>query len=249
MSLVPCEPTEAFLETAQEYGLAFDPGDLTKLSRYLSLLLEATTRFNLTAITDPNEAWIKHVFDSLTLLPLIASVEAGEIIDVGSGGGLPGIPLAITLPNAHVTLLEATGKKADFLREVVHALDLKNVVVVNDRAETIGRDRAHHREMYDVVLGRAVGSMPVFLELTVPLAKIEGHLLAIKGKKAAEELSQAKAALHLLHCQPIGTVRTPTGTIVIVQKLRRTPKLYPRRPGEPKRAPLGLGKRVPNESQ
>ena len=249
MSPEPCEPTEVFLAAAQEYGLAFDPADLLKLGRYLSMLLDANTHFNLTAITDPNEAWIKHVFDSLTMLPLLASVEAGKIIDIGSGGGLPGIPLAVTLPNAHVTLVEATRKKADFLRKVVDALDLKNVVVVNDRAETIGRDREHHREMYDIVVGRAVGSMPVLLELTVPLAKIEGHILVIKGKKAAEELSQAKQALHLLHCQPLGTVRTPTGTIVIVQKLRRTPKLYPRRPGEPKRVPLGLGKRVPNESQ
>ncbi len=242
MNAEPLEPTEAFLAAAKEYGLVFDAGDLSRLGRYLSMLLEANTRFNLTAITDPNDAWRKHIFDSLTLLPLLASVEAGRIIDVGSGGGLPGVPLAITMPHMKFTLLEATRKKADFLREVTDALDLTNVDIVNDRAETIGHDRERHREQYDVVLARAVGRMPVLLELAAPLAKIEGHILAIKGERVSEELTRAKQALHLLHCQLLGTVRTPTGTIVIVQKLRRTPKLYPRRPGEPRRVPLGLGK-------
>ncbi len=242
MNAEPPEPTEAFLAAAKEYGLVFDAGDVSRLGRYLSMLLEANTRFNLTAITDPKEAWPKHIFDSLTLLPLLASVEAGTVIDVGSGGGLPGIPLAITMPQVKFTLLEATRKKADFLREVTDTLDLTNVDIVNDRAETIGQDREHHREKYDVVLARAVGRMPVLLELAAPLAKIEGHILAIKGERVSEELTRAKPALHLLHCQLLGTVRTPTGMIVIVQKLRRTPKLYPRRPGEPRRVPLGLGK-------
>ncbi len=242
MNAEPLEPTEAFLAAAKEYGLVFDAGDLSRLGHYLSMLLEANTRFNLTAITDPNEAWRKHIFDSLTLLPLLASVEVQTLIDVGSGGGLPGVPLAITMPQAKFTLLESTRKKAEFLREVADALDLTNVDVVNERAETIGQDREQHREKYDVVLARAVGRMPVLLELAAPLAKIEGHILAIKGERASEELTRAKPALHLLHCKPLGTVRTPTGTIVIVQKLRRTPKLYPRRPGEPRRVPLGLSK-------
>jgi len=238
----PLEPTEAFLAAAKEYGLVFDAGDLSRLGRYLSMLLQANTRFNLTSIADPNEAWPKHIFDSLTLLPLLASVEVETVIDVGSGGGLPGVPLAITMPHVKFTLLEATRKKADFLRDVTDALDLTNVYIVNDRAETIGRDREQHREKYDVVLARAVGRMPVLLELAAPLAKIEGHILAIKGERVSEELTRAKRALHLLHCQLLGTVRTPTGTIVIVQKLRRTPKLYPRRPGEPRRVPLGHDK-------
>lgn len=242
MNAEPLEPTDAFLAAAKEYGLGFDAGDLSRLGRYLSMLFQANTRVNLTAITDPNEAWRKHIFDSLTLLPLLASIEAGTLIDVGSGGGLPGVPLAITMPQVKFTLLEATRKKADFLREVTDTLDLKNVDVVNDRAETIGRDRERHREKYDVVLARAVGRMPVLLELTAPLAKIEGHILAIKGESVSAELTRAKQALHLLHCQLLGTVRTPTGTIVIVQKRRQTPKHYPRRPGEPRRVPLGLGK-------
>jgi 16S rRNA (guanine527-N7)-methyltransferase len=235
-------PPAGFLEAAEAYGIAFDPGDLDRLGAYLSFLLEANTRFNLTAVTDPDEAWTKHVFDSLTLLPYVVSAEARQVIDVGSGGGLPGVPLAIALPEVDFTLLEATGKKADFLRDAAGHLELANVEVVNDRAETIGHDRADHREQYDLVVGRAVGRLPVLVELAMPLARVGGHVAAIKGARAAREIEEAARALHLLHGEVIETARTPTGTIVLIEKLRRTAKLYPRRPGEPKRAPLGIGK-------
>ena len=152
---------------------------------------------------------------------------------------MPGIPLAIVLPEAEVTLLEATGKKTRFLEETVAALDLENVTVINDRAEVVGNDREHHRERYDMVVARAVGALRVLLELTVPLARIGGHVISIKGRRAASEIIAAKRALHLLHAQVVGTTRTATGTIVLVEKLRPTPKAYPRRAGEPKRAPLG----------
>jgi 16S rRNA (guanine527-N7)-methyltransferase len=236
------------LEAAEAYGIAFDAGDLEALGTYLSLLLETNTRFNLTAVTDPDEAWTKHVFDSLTLLPYVLGAEARHVIDVGSGGGLPGVPLAIALPEVDFTLLEATGKKAGFLCDVAERLALANVEVVNDRAETIGRDRDRHREQYDLVVARAVGKLAVLAELTVPLARVGGHVAAIKGARAAREIEQAARALHLLHGEVVETARTPTGTIVVIQKRRRTPKLYPRRPGEPRRAPLGDGGRPPSAS-
>ncbi|MHC4414639.1 MAG: 16S rRNA (guanine(527)-N(7))-methyltransferase RsmG [Planctomycetota bacterium] len=235
----PLRPPPDFLRLADAFGICFDPGDLERLGTYLFLLLEANRRFNLTAITDPDQAWMKHFFDSLTLLPYITSAGAQRAIDVGSGGGLPGLPLAITMPAVHFTLLEATGKKADFLRDAVATLDLANVRVINDRAETVGRDREGHRERYDIVAGRAVGRLAVLLELTAPLACIHGQILAIKGRKVTEEIEEAKQALTLLHCRISDTARTPTGTIVVIEKVRRTPKLYPRRPGEPKRSPLG----------
>ncbi len=189
-------------------------------------------------MTDHESAWLRHIGDSLTLLPLIASAEASRVIDIGSGGGLPALPLAITMPNVAFTLVESTGKKANFLQATAAALELGNVTVINGRAEEIGQDRMHHREQYDIVTARAVGKLNVLLELTVPLARVGGHVLAIKGERAPEEISEAKPALHALHCQVIDTLRTETGTIVMIEKLRRTPKLYPRRPGEPKRAPL-----------
>ncbi|MHC4947580.1 MAG: 16S rRNA (guanine(527)-N(7))-methyltransferase RsmG [Planctomycetota bacterium] len=233
------QPPASFLADAESLGIAFDPGDLDRVGRFLDLLRAANERMNLTAITEPEAMWHRHVLDSLTLVPYIAEAGAARVADVGAGGGLPGLPLAIVLPDVRFTLVEATGKKARFLRETAAALDLANVDVVDERAETIGRDRDHHREHYDVVLARALGRLPVLLELTVPLAKVGGLVLAVKGGKAAEEVAGAKKALHLLHAAVIDTVRTPTGTIVVVEKRRRTPKVYPRRPGEPKRAPLG----------
>ncbi len=232
-------PPDSFRREAEAFGLAFEAGDLERLGSYLAMLLEANTRFNLTAITDPDGAWIKHIFDSLTLLPYIASAQATRVIDVGSGGGLPGVPLAIAMHAVQFTLLEATGKKAGFLGDVARTLGLSNVEVINDRAETLGR-YPHHREHYDVVIARAVGRLATLLELTVPLAKLGGHVFTIKGRKATQEINDAKHALRLLHCAVVETARTPTGTIVVIQKLRGTAMRYPRRPGEPKRAPLGF---------
>jgi 16S rRNA (guanine527-N7)-methyltransferase len=231
-------PPEAFREQARALGLAFDDGDLERIGRYLELLLAANARFNLTRIDDPEEAWTKHVLDSLTLLPYLVEAGAARVIDVGSGGGLPGVPLAVTLPSTRFTLLEATGKKARFLEETAAALGLENVTVISERAETLAHDR-DHRAAYDAIVCRAVGRMPVLLELTVPLAREGGHVLAIKGGRAVEEVASAKQALHHLHAAVVDQAKTPTGTIVVIEKLRATPKKYPRRPGEPKRAPLG----------
>jgi 16S rRNA (guanine527-N7)-methyltransferase len=235
--LIP--PPQSFLDACEELGIAFDDGDIDRLGRFLGLLLEANQRFNLTRITDPVDAWHRHVYDSLTLLPIIASVGARRLIDIGSGGGLPGLVLAIVMPDVHITLVESTGKKARFLRDATTTLGLDNVEILDDRAEAIGRDRQTHRERYDVVTARAVGKLPVLIELTVPLARIGGLVLAIKGRSAGEEVVAAREALHALHSHVIETRRTPTGTIVIIEKQRRSPKAYPRQPGEPNRAPIG----------
>lgn len=226
------------MELASAAGLQFDPGDLDRLGQFLGLLLDANTRFNLTAIRDPEEAWIRHILDSLTLLPYLAAARTHRLIDVGSGGGLPGLPLAIALPAVEVTVVESTGKKARFIEEAAATLGLENVKVVHDRAETIGQDHHLHREHYDMAVCRAVGGLNVLLELCSPLVKVGGHVLSIKGDKAPQEIEASKAALHRLHCHVVETSRTATGTIIVVEKQRKTPRLYPRRPGEPKRAPL-----------
>jgi 16S rRNA (guanine527-N7)-methyltransferase len=246
----PLPPTEEFLKAAGDLGVRFEEGDVQKLGLYLALLLHANKAFNLTGVEEPPQAWMRHILDSLMLLAVLAELPAGsKVIDVGSGGGLPGLPLAIVLPELRFTLLEATGKKAEFLKQAVHWLDLKNVDVLAERAEHAARfvgaqSRADgvvaHREAYDAVVARAVGRLAVVAELTVPFAKVGGRVYLIKGQKADEEVAEGMQALYLLHAHHIGTVDTPTGRIVVIEKTRPTPRSYPRRDGEPKRSPLGV---------
>lgn len=228
-----------FIESAEAMGLAFDAGDLDRLRGYLSMLYEANRQMNLTAVRQPEEAWTRHILDSLSLFPILASVESSTIIDVGSGGGLPGIPLAIVKPESRFVLLEATGKKAAFLQTVVDRLSLENVRVVSQRAEEAAAHGSAHRGAFDVVIARAVGPLPVLLELTIPFARVEGIVAAIKGERASEEVEASAGALLALRSEVVQLQKGRTGTVVLVRKCGSTPRIYPRRPGEPKRRPLG----------
>jgi len=241
MHAVEYIPEDFYLQTAR-MGIAFDDGDMTSLGQYIDLLLETNKIFNLTAVKDPSECWIRHILDSLSLLPFLVKEKARHVIDVGSGGGLPGIVLAITMPDTTFVLVEATGKKAQFLRETVEVLNLDNVTIANARAEEIGTKEGGFRDAADAVIARAVGPLPVLLELTLPLAKVGGVVIAIKGEKAALEIEDSRKALHVLHGEIELMERTTTGTIVVIRKNEVTPKKYPRHPGEPKREPIG-GKR------
>lgn len=249
------EPSPDFLAAAAALGVEFEPGDVDRLGRYLGMLLAANEKANLTSITDAGEAWTKHILDSLTLLAVLAELPAGaRVIDVGTGGGVPGVPLAIVMPHLSFTLLEATGKKVEFLRQAAAMLGLGNVEVVQGRAERLGQDRGErggqgreggHRERYDAVIARAVGPLNVLAELTVPLAKApaadrpSGVIALIKGQKAADEVVSAAEALRQVRARHEATLDTPTGRIVVLTKDAPTPRTYPRADGEPKRSPLG----------
>lgn len=237
MTDVPPIPPDVVAALAAQ-GIELEAGDAERLRGYLRALLEANQRFNLTAVTDAAEAWVRHVQDSLTLVPFLASAGAKRVIDVGSGGGLPGLPLAVAMPDLEFTLLESTGKKAAFLSDTARALGCANVRVVNERAEVAGQDHHVHRAKYDVAVSRAVGRLNVLAELTVPFVREGGSVLCIKGAQAPEEVAEAKQALYRLHAQVADLVRTPTGTVVVIEKVRATPRSYPRSPGEPKRRPL-----------
>jgi len=235
-----------------QHGIVLENDEPTKLGRFMAMLMHANTRMNLTAVRDEQEAWDRHIFDSLTLLPMLSELQDNaKIIDIGTGGGLPGIPLAIVMPQHRFTLVDSTKKKCDYLDQVIKALGLTNARVICARAEALGQDRGEriatgridaHREHYDIAMARGVGQIPMLAELTVPLVKVGGLVLMTKGQRADEELASAKQALHMLHAAHAGTVDTPTGRVVVIEKLRRTPRDYPRRDGEPKRAPLGVAK-------
>jgi 16S rRNA (guanine527-N7)-methyltransferase len=247
--IVTMPPPAEFAGLVAGLGVEFEPGDVERLGRFLSLLLEANRTTNLTAITEPGEAWRKHILDALTLVPLIASFaaeragggstqEGVSVVDIGSGGGVPALPLAIVMPETRFTLVEATGKKVEFLRRAIGELGLKNARVVQGRAETIGQDHKEHRERYHVGIARALGHLSVVVELLGPLVEPRGVVLAVKGAKADQEVEESRRACGAVGLRHLQTVETPTGRVVVLEKTTRTPRLYPRRDGEPARSPL-----------
>ncbi len=237
--LAAVEPTARFLEVTRGYGLSFDGGEIEQLGRYLALLFAANELVNLTAIKDTAEAWERHIFDSLTLMAIISEMEScNRVVDVGAGGGLPGIPLAIVNPAVDFRLVESTGKKAAFLEHAIGELGLGNVKVVRERAELAMGWDGRLRHGADLVVARALGVTRVALELTSAAVRVGGKVALIKGQKAEEELADAKHAMHVLCVEHVATVDTATGKLVVFEKMGRTPKTYPRRAGEPKRTPL-----------
>lgn len=223
-------------------------GQLAQLADYLARVLDANTRMNLTAIKVPDAAWRRLIIDSLTVLPGIDDLEpaaggAVSIIDIGSGAGLPGLPLAIARPGVQVTMLETTGKKADFIRSCIEALGLTNAKVIQQRAETLGQDE-QHRARYDAAVSRAVGAMPLVLEYSLPLVREGGRVLAMKGPRAEQELEESGDAMDKLGGGDLAVIDAYPESfendlvIVSIIKDRPTPNAYPRLPGIPKKQPL-----------
>ena len=210
---------------------------------YVALLLEANRRLNLTRVVAPDAVARLHLLDALAALPILDALEPASAVDLGSGGGVPALVLALARPSIRWTLVDSVGKKADALRSFVTALELANVDVITTRAEDLGRDPAH-RERHDLATARACAALPVLVEYALPLLKVNGSLLAWKGPIAADELAAgARASTHLGGAAP--DVR-PTNVealgdhrFVLVRKERPTPSRFPRRPGEPARHPLG----------
>jgi 16S rRNA (guanine527-N7)-methyltransferase len=195
--------------------VTLDADAVARLADYLGRLLAMNERVNLTAITDPLEAWTRHAVDALTLVPLLADVPAGApVIDIGSGGGVPGIPLAIARPDLRVTLVEATQKKAAFLTAVSAALGLTNVTVIAERAEQL---ISVQRGRFDVVTARAVGRLVALVPITLPFAKPGGRAILIKGQRAEEELAEAAHIIGRSRATHEKTVATPTGRIVVLR--------------------------------
>lgn len=237
-------PPDFVRDDLAKLGLVVSDHELALLARYLGAMLEANTRFNLTSIREPDDAWRRHVIDSLTLLPFLSGFGEGKsLVDVGTGGGMPGMPIAITRSDLRVTLIESTGKKARFLEETVASLGLKNVRVRPDRAEALGQLKGV-RESFDVAVCRALGPMPELLEYTLPLVRVDGFVMAMKGPSVEGELKRSGDALTKLGGGEVQVYDAyPEGfgqntVIVAIEKIGRTPRDYPRRPGVPRAEPL-----------
>jgi 16S rRNA (guanine527-N7)-methyltransferase len=213
-------------------------------SRYGDELIDWNkTRANLTGITDPLAIEIKHMLDSLSVLTAVTLPEGARVIDVGSGGGFPGLPMKIALPDLHLTLLEATGKKVAFLAHMAKLLNLEHVTTIHLRAEEAGQD-ARYRAQFDLVVARAVARLPALLEYLLPLCKVGGQCVAMKGETAQDEADDSANALKQLGGQLSGlhAVQLPglmeKHYLVVVTKVAPTPAQYPRRAGLPSQSPL-----------
>ena len=210
------------------------------LEKFLNLVLEKNQVMNLTAITDPDQAAALHLLDSLA--PAAGRDFSGqEILDVGTGAGFPGVPLAIAFPQARVTLLDSLGKRVDFLKESCGALGLANVTCVHARAEEYA---ARRREAFQVVISRAVANLTMLSELCLPFAAVGGLFLAMKSTDCEAELEAAKPAIRLLggKIEAITDYTIPTTEVVhrlvVIRKASPTPARYPRRFAQMKKQPL-----------
>jgi 16S rRNA (guanine527-N7)-methyltransferase len=241
---------EALVAGAAVLGLTLTARQLEAFAHYRDLLLDWNQRMNLTAIVDPAEVETRHFLDSLACaLPLLGrwgspkAVPPLRCLDVGSGGGFPGLPVKLALPQLRVTLLEATGKKAAFLRAAVEALGLHGVEVSPARAEALAHEPAH-RQGYDVVFARALARVPTVLELTLPYLRVGGQLIAPRKGAVEEEAVAARSVCDLLGGAPpvVLPVALPDlrdgRALLVVEKAQDTPSRYPRRVGVPARRPL-----------
>lgn len=236
---------EQLLDANPHIGNALPADFAERAEAYAALLLRANQRLNLTRITEPYEVACLHLLDAVAEISLLDTTGARSAVDLGSGGGIPGIPLAIARPDVRWLLVDAVGKKAAAMQQFVDALDLANVSVIAERAETLGQS-SDHRERHDLVAARACASLPVLAELAMPLLAIGGTLLAWKGPLTEddEEVRRGRAALEILGgdvtgIRPAGPTVLEGHTFVVANKRRPTPPRYPRRPGEPSRRPLG----------
>ncbi len=227
----------------RQLGLHITRAQLSALSLYERELVDWNTRFNLTAIRDPQEIHIKHFLDSLTCLLALRETPVGRLIDIGTGAGFPGVPLKIIYPKMQLTLVESVGKKAEFCRHVVKILDLQGVEVVQERAETLGQD-PNYREQYDWAVARAVAILPVLAEYLLPLVRVGGGMLAMKGESGPVEAHTAEHAIRVLggHLRQLLPVTLPGVAeeryLVVIDKVAATPMGYPRKVGVPAKRPL-----------
>ena len=225
-------------------GIPFDPELPEKLLRYHALLMDWNTRMDLTAVTDEAEMMDRHYVDSLMALRFGLIPRKGRIIDVGTGAGFPGMPLALACPDVQVTLMDAQQKRLTFLQAVIDELQLRNVTLVHSRAE----DGAHlplHREQYDLAVARAVAPLAVLAEYLLPYVRVGGSALCWKGPALQEKMQQGRRAAHLLG----GKVEEPISCefpgrawqhlLLPIQKKEKTARQYPRKAGTPGKSPLG----------
>ena len=236
---------EQFVQELSKRNFKLNEKQINQFNQYFTSLIETNKKVNLTRITEKDEVYLKHFWDSITPLFTFGSVLKGAdtLCDVGAGAGFPSIPLKIMLPELKVTIVDSLGKRLNFLQGLITQLNLKNVTLVHGRAEDVGQNK-QYREQFDVVTARAVANMAVLSEYCLPLIKESGNFIALKGPKAEDELRSAQKALKVLGGKVIAVKElqlprsTEERTLILIEKVQATPKKYPRQAGTPHRKPI-----------
>ncbi|WP_071461063.1 16S rRNA (guanine(527)-N(7))-methyltransferase RsmG [Bacillus massilinigeriensis] len=234
---------DQFKAALAEKGILLSEGQMDQYKIYFETLVEWNEKMNLTAITAEEEVYLKHFYDSISAAFYFDFTKQISICDVGAGAGFPSIPLKIAFPHLEVTIVDSLNKRITFLEHLASELGLKGTRFVHDRAETFGK-KPEHREQYDVVMARAVARLSVLSELCLPLVKIGGSFVAMKGAQAEEELQAAKKAVFVLggNLASVHAFSLPgegsERNIMVISKDKKTPKQYPRKPGTPNKNPI-----------
>ena len=218
-------------DVKQKYGIELSEKQLTLFNDYYEYLIEYNKITNLTRITDKEEVFYKHFYDSITLMESLDLSKVQTICDMGAGAGFPSIPLKILYPHLKITIIDSLGKRITFLNKLLEKLELKEIVLIYDRIENYAQSNL---ESFDVVTARALGKLPLILELGLPMIKLNGFFVAYKSSAYLEELEQSKDALRILGGEvlKIVDIKLPLSygdrTHIVVKKINKTPKLYPR---------------------
>lgn len=234
---------ELFQSMLVEKGIHLNSLQLDMFERYFEILVEWNQKMNLTAITEKEEVYLKHFYDSITAAFFVNLESDFSICDVGAGAGFPSIPLKICFPHLKITIVDSLQKRIHFLEFLAQELGLTDTHFYHDRAETFGRKK-EFREQFDIVTARAVARMSVLSELCLPLVKKNGQFVAMKGANAEKELHDAEKAIRLLggKVSAVHSFELPIEqserNIIVIKKVKNTPKSYPRKPGIPNKNPI-----------
>ena len=234
---------EEFYTHLADLGFPLTDRQKEQYERYFELLVEWNEKINLTAITEKDEVYLKHFYDSIApILQGLIENQPIRLLDIGAGAGFPSLPMKILFPELDVTIIDSLNKRINFLHLLAEELGLSGVHFYHGRAEDFAQDKAF-RAQFDLVTARAVARMQVLSELTIPYLKVGGRLLALKASNAPEELEEAKNALNLLFSKVEDNLQyeLPNGDpryITLVEKKKETPNKYPRKAGMPNKRPL-----------
>ena len=229
------------IEYGQKINIKFTEEQLNKFYEYMNLLLEWNEKINLTAITEPKDVILKHFIDSLTINKYLK--ENRTLADVGTGAGFPGIPLKILRPDLKITLVDSLNKRINFLNEVISKLNLEDIDTVHSRIEDFGKNKKY-REKFDYVTARAVANLSVLSEYLLPICKVIGKCICMKGSNVEEELSLGKGAINVLggKISCVDEFVLPDSDIcrnvIVVDKVKNTPGRFPRKAGVPAKEPI-----------